>query len=189
VGGDRNDAVEITVEPRDDPQQRGLPAPGGPDQRGDLPAAEAEHKPAEHLQVPAGGSAKRLLPDVDVKPASDASGRYVVQAAAPETFGQDARDVEQLERNADLETDAVRTPEQLDNEHDLPNQRQAGAGGGGEVGPSCGNMTCRRRVHAPMRNTCAISSRAWSSERAPSRTKFVQRHCRDRRGLRQPAQT
>src|SRR4029077_5121829 len=33
-----------------------------------------------------------------------------------ESIGQDARDVEQLERDPDLETDAVRTPEQLDNE-------------------------------------------------------------------------
>src|SRR5262249_4444884 len=51
-----------------------------------------------------------------------------------ESIGQDARDVEQLERNPDLEADAVRTPEQLDNEHNLPNQRQAGAGGGSEIG-------------------------------------------------------
>src|SRR5262249_665499 len=34
----------------------------------------------------AGGSAKRLLFDVYVKPGSDASGRHVVQAAAPEMF-------------------------------------------------------------------------------------------------------
>src|SRR5216684_8885319 len=51
-----------------------------------------------------------------------------------ESIGQDARDVEQLERNPDLEADAVRTPEQLHDEHDLPNQRQTGAGGGGEIG-------------------------------------------------------
>src|SRR5215831_3782566 len=38
-----------------------------------------------------------------------------------ESIGQDARDVEQLERDPDLEADAVRTPKQLDNEHDLPN--------------------------------------------------------------------
>src|SRR5437764_6094863 len=48
-----------------------------------------------------------------------------------ESIGQDARDVEQLERDPDLEANAVRTPEQLDNEHDLPNQRQAGKGGRG----------------------------------------------------------
>ena len=84
--GERNVALEIPVEPRDDPQQRGLPAAGGPDQRGDLPAAEAERKLAEHLHLPAGGSTKRLLLYVDVKPASDASGRHIVQAAAPETF-------------------------------------------------------------------------------------------------------
>src|SRR5260370_12688834 len=51
-----------------------------------------------------------------------------------ESIGQDARDVEQLERNPDLEADAVRTPEQLHDEHDLPNYRSAEAGGGGEIG-------------------------------------------------------
>src|SRR5207302_1078457 len=50
------------------------------------------------------------------------------------SIGQDARDVEQLERNPDLEANAVRAPEQLDNEDDLPNQRQAGTGGRGEIG-------------------------------------------------------
>jgi hypothetical protein len=86
VRRERNVAVEIAVESRDDPQQRGLAAAGRPDQRGDLPAEEAERKLAEHLELAAGGSAKRLLFDVDVKPASGASGRHVVQAAAPETF-------------------------------------------------------------------------------------------------------
>src|SRR5262249_24123092 len=85
-GGDRNIAFEITIEARDDPQQRGLPAAGRPDQRGDLSAAKAERKLAEHVELPARGGAKRLLPDVDVKAASGASGRHVVQAAAPETF-------------------------------------------------------------------------------------------------------
>ena len=34
-------------------------------------------------------------------------------------------------------------------------------------------MTWRSRVHAPMRNTCAMSSSGRSSERAPSRTVTV----------------
>ena len=51
-----------------------------------------------------------------------------------ESIGQDAGDVEQLERDPDLEADAVRTPEQLDDEHDLPDQRQAGARRCGEIG-------------------------------------------------------
>src|SRR5215470_5138326 len=51
-----------------------------------------------------------------------------------ESIGQDAGDVEQLEGDPDLETDTVRPPEQFDNEHDLPNQRQAGAGRGSEIG-------------------------------------------------------
>src|SRR5262249_21096770 len=86
VGGKCNLAIEITIEARDDPHQRGLPPSGRPDQRGDFSAAKAEHKLAEHVELPAGGGAKRLLLDVDVKPASGASGRHVVQAAAPEMF-------------------------------------------------------------------------------------------------------
>src|SRR6516165_4826324 len=86
VRGERDAAVEIAVEPRDDAQQRGLAAARRPNQRGDLPTAEAECKLAEHLELPAGGSLKRLLLDVDVKPVSGASGRHVVQTAAPGTF-------------------------------------------------------------------------------------------------------
>src|ERR1700737_3159711 len=43
-----------------------------------------------------------------------------------ERISQQARDVEQLESDADLETDAVRASEQFGNQDDLPNQRQAG---------------------------------------------------------------
>src|SRR5262249_60718463 len=84
--GERNAALELAVGPREDAQQGGLAAAGWSDQRSDLPAAEAECKLAEHLELPAGGGAKRFLLDVDVKPVSDASGRHVVQAAAPGTF-------------------------------------------------------------------------------------------------------
>ena len=48
--------------------------------------------------------------------------------------GQDAGDVEQLEIDAELEADPVGAAEQLDHQHDLPDQRQARAGGAGEVG-------------------------------------------------------
>src|SRR4030081_508730 len=40
-----------------------------------------------------------------------------------EGIGQDAGDVEQLERDPDLEPDPVGTSEQFDDEHDLPYQR------------------------------------------------------------------
>src|SRR5215203_6087504 len=40
-----------------------------------------------------------------------------------ESISQDSRDVEQLERNADLEAHAVGTSQQFDDEHDLPDQR------------------------------------------------------------------
>src|SRR5262249_50323296 len=51
-----------------------------------------------------------------------------------ESIDQDAGDVEQLKGDPDLETDTVWPPEQFDNEHDLPNRRQAEAGGGSEIG-------------------------------------------------------
>src|SRR5262245_46367444 len=37
-----------------------------------------------------------------------------------EGVGEDLGDVEQLERRADLEADAIGTPEQFDDQHDLP---------------------------------------------------------------------
>src|ERR1700757_2654320 len=42
-------------------------------------------------------------------------------------IGEDSCHIEQLERNPDLESDAVRPAQQLDEEHDLPHQREAGA--------------------------------------------------------------
>src|SRR5262245_39738703 len=44
-----------------------------------------------------------------------------------ESIGQDAGHVEQLEGDPDLEADAIGTPEQLDDQHDLPYERQPGA--------------------------------------------------------------
>jgi hypothetical protein len=43
-----------------------------------------------------------------------------------ESIGQYSRDVEQLEGNADFKAYAVRTAQQFDDQHDLPNERQAG---------------------------------------------------------------
>src|SRR5918995_4545480 len=42
--------------------------------------------------------------------------------------GEDGGDVEQLEIQADLKADAARAAEQLGDQHDLPDQREAGAG-------------------------------------------------------------
>src|SRR5690242_7849127 len=49
-------------------------------------------------------------------------------------IGEDTCHIEQLERNTDLEADAVRTAQQLDDEDDLPHQRQTGARRGRQVG-------------------------------------------------------
>jgi hypothetical protein len=40
-----------------------------------------------------------------------------------ERVGEDARDIEQLERDPDLEPDPVGTAQQLDDKDDLPHQR------------------------------------------------------------------
>src|SRR4249920_1461720 len=51
-----------------------------------------------------------------------------------ESICQHARDVEQLECDTDLEANAVGAPEQLDDEYDFPDQREAGTSGGREIG-------------------------------------------------------
>ena len=86
VGGQLDAALEIAVEPGDDPQQRGLAAAGRPDQRGDLAAARLNASSPSTWSLPPAAARKDFLLDVDVKPAAGASGRHVVQAAAPGTF-------------------------------------------------------------------------------------------------------
>src|SRR5918994_5898904 len=48
--------------------------------------------------------------------------------------GENAGDVEQLEMQPDLKADAARAAKQLGDQHDLPDQREAGAGGRGKIG-------------------------------------------------------
>src|SRR6267142_2623375 len=48
--------------------------------------------------------------------------------------GENTCHIEQLKRNPDLESDAVRPPEQLHDENDLPYQREAGACRRREIG-------------------------------------------------------
>jgi hypothetical protein len=97
-----------------------------------------------------------------------------------------------LERDPDLEADAVRAPEQLDNQHNFPNQRQAGAGGGGEIRRELRqyNMAQPRPCpHAKYLRHVVESvverTRALAYGHGRDR-KLVQRHCRDRRGFREP---
>ena len=82
---------EVAIEADDDAQERGLAAAGRPDQRHDFAVAQADGKLAEHVQRAARGAAIEFLLDVDIKPrhftrSLGASGRHVVQAAAPGTF-------------------------------------------------------------------------------------------------------
>src|ERR1700733_9062671 len=50
-----------------------------------------------------------------------------------ESIGQDFRHVEQLEGGADLEAHAIGPAQKLDDQYDLPDQRQAGTRRGGEI--------------------------------------------------------
>src|SRR5215472_8571769 len=49
-------------------------------------------------------------------------------------IGEDSCHIEQLERNTDFEPDAVRPSEQLDDEHDLPDERKARARRSRQIG-------------------------------------------------------
>src|SRR4051812_2547343 len=51
-----------------------------------------------------------------------------------EGIGEQPRRIEQLESDADLEADAVRASQQFGDQHDLPYQRQPGAGRGRDIG-------------------------------------------------------
>jgi len=90
VGGERDVAVEIAVEPGDDPQERGLAAARRANQRGDLPARKRNGKLVQDMQASPRGGAVGFLLDDNVKPVVDASGRRVVQAAAPKRFRRQA---------------------------------------------------------------------------------------------------
>ena len=79
-------AFEIAVEPDDDAQQRRLTASGWADNGRDLSVCQCNRQVAEHMELSAGGGAKRLVPDMNIKLAWCASGRHVVQRADPEAF-------------------------------------------------------------------------------------------------------
>src|SRR5882724_1115557 len=63
--------------------------------------------------------------------------------------GQDAGDVEQAEESAELEADAAAAAHQFDDQHDLPDQRQAGARGGDDEGKQLGQDNMPQRLGAP----------------------------------------
>ena len=52
--------------------------------------------------------------------------------------GEYAGNIEELEEEVQLKADTVAAPQQFDHQHDLPNESQAGARGGGEVGAELG---------------------------------------------------
>ena len=106
-----------------------------------------------------------------------------------ESIGQDAGDVEQLECDADLETDAVGTSEQLDDEHDLPDQRQAGAGRCRQVRRELRQHDVAHARPGPhAKHLRHVVERAVERARALAHgdgrdRKLVERHRRDRRGF------
>jgi hypothetical protein len=75
-----------------------------------------------------------------------------------QSISEDARDVEQLKRHADLKSNAVGPTEEFDDEHDFPDQRQPRAGRGRKVGRKLRKNDMAYASHNAMRKTCAMSS-------------------------------
>ena len=79
-------AVVVAIEAGDDAEQCGLAAARRPDQRADFAIAQAKRQIGDDAARAAQRRAEGLLRDPDVKLGWDATGRHVVQAAAPEVF-------------------------------------------------------------------------------------------------------
>ena len=76
----------VAVEAGDDAQQRRLAAAGGADQGGHRPGGEGEFQPPQHVEPTARRRPVGFAFDADIKLGGDASGRHVVQSAAPGMF-------------------------------------------------------------------------------------------------------
>ena len=202
VRGQSHAALEVAIEPGDDAQQRGLAAARRPDQRADLAVAERERQLAEHAAAcrprRRDRTFARCRPQAGLgTPAGDMSFKRLHQEGFDrqhdgdegQSIGEDARDVEQLERDPDLEADAVRPAEQLDDQHDLPDQRQAGAGRGREIGRELRQhdmAQARPRAHAEhLRHLVerAVERARALAHRDGRDRQLVERDRRDRGGL------
>ena len=139
-------ALEEVVEPGDNSQTRRLAAAGRPEQRADLAGFEPEREAGDiSTSFPAAFTTRFRAMRTSSGPRPPA-GDMAFKRLNHEGFddqhhrgerqgvGEQQGDVEQLEGLVDLEADAVRPADQLDDQHDLPHQRQAGAGRGGDVG-------------------------------------------------------
>src|SRR5689334_25133579 len=113
-----------------------LPQPDGPTKTPTSPArSENEMRPSTSWRSPAAFS--KCLPVISTSSCTRPPPRYTKfkglqqqgldhehHGRKGQRIGQQQRDVEQLERNADLEADAVRASQQFRNQHDLPHQRK-----------------------------------------------------------------
>src|SRR3546814_265107 len=140
-----------------------LPQPEGPMRQVKLPGASAKRR-SRSTAVSAPSAERNALPSMRTSscpgqcagPPAVGMGfkrlnhnEFDAQHDADEGQGiaEDGGHVEQLEIEVDLEADAVRAAEQLDHQHDLPDQRQAVAAGGGEEGKQqIGSAAWRERA-------------------------------------------
>src|SRR5262245_46746463 len=123
-----------------------LPQPEGPTRAPTSPLPSEKVRPSMTRRVPPVAALKALcLTETSSRPRSptgDMSFNWLHQERFEhqhhgdegESIGENSGHVEQLERGSDLEAHSAGAPEQLDNEHELPYQRQPGAGSGRKIG-------------------------------------------------------
>src|SRR5262252_6558941 len=120
-----------------------LPQPDGPTSAATSPAAKLKASSPSTCRFPPDAAKKRFcLMATSSRSRAPAGGMSFKRlhhecfdcqhdGDEGESIGQDAGNVEQLKRHADLEADPVWPPQKLDDQHDLPDQRQTGTGGRG----------------------------------------------------------
>src|SRR5580704_14166694 len=128
-----------------------LPQPEGPTSAATAPAGRANFSPRSTSSRPPDAARYDLLSMLTSSWAGPPAGDMSFNRLHQECFdrqhdedernsiGEDAGDVEQLEGDPDLETDAVRSPEEFDDQDDLPYQRQARARRRRQIGRELGN--------------------------------------------------
>src|SRR6516162_2056073 len=123
-----------------------LPQPDGPITTPTSPAASEKWIPAKtSWRLPAALS--NALPEISTSSRTGSPPRqprlewlqhcrfnHEHDGCEGQRVSKQARNIEQLEGDTDFEADAVRAAEQFGNQHDLPDQRQAGARGRRDVG-------------------------------------------------------